>query len=378
VRSLRVELTGTLAYWTVVDDDWVPVPAADAYLRHLRLGTDRAEGTTRTYAGDLACYLGWCEASGRDLVAGAKTLAMFVAMLRTTPVTRAGSGQGRVRSPGRINHLLAAVREFYKHAVADGVLDASVLVSLFEVGDDRNLPAELRPEATGLRYRARPRHVQRSRRAGRPVPVRREEAEALLRACRCWRDRFLLVLLWFCGLRIGEALGLRRSDLHLVSTAAALGCSTPGPHVHVVGRDNPNGARAKSGDRVVPIRAEVLSCFDRYLGERAACPAAEGCDFVLVNLGHQPLGQGMTTDSVRKWLAVLSTRAGLERRVTPHMFRHATATELLARGASIDVVKELLGHSSIRATEVYLHPDVDALRAAVDRLGPIDVGKTIR
>ena len=378
MRSLRVELTDTLAYWTVVDENWVPVPTADAYLRHLRLGADRAEGTTRIYAGDLACYLDWCEASGRDLVAGAKALSVFVAMLRTSPVARAGSGQGRVRGPGRINHLLAGVREFYKHAVADGVLDATVLTCLFEVGDDRNLPAELRPEGSGLRYRARPRHVQRSRRTGRPVPVRGEEVEALLRDCRCWRDGFLLVLLWFCGLRVGEALGLRRSDMHLVPTATSLGCSTPGPHIHVVGRDNPNRARAKSGDRVVPVPAAVLSCYDRYLAERSACPDAEGCDFVLVNLAHDPLGAPMTTDSIRKWLAVLSTRAGLERRVTPHMFRHATATELLARGASIDVVKELLGHSSIRATEIYLHPDVDALRAAVDRLGPLDRGEVTR
>ncbi|MEP6816746.1 MAG: tyrosine-type recombinase/integrase [Marmoricola sp.] len=378
MKSLRVELTDTLAYWTVVDDDWLPVPVADAYLRHLRLGADRAEGTTRIYAGDLACYLDWCQASGRDLAAGAKSLALFVVMLKTSPVTRAGSGQGRVRSPGRINHLLAAVRELYKHAVADGVLDASVLVSLFEVGDDRDLPAELRPEGGGLVYRARPRHVQRSRRTGRPVPVRPEEAEALLRVCRSWRDRFLLVLLWFCGLRVGEALGLRRSDLHLVVSAAVLGCSTPGPHVHVVSRDNPNRARAKSGDRAVPVRAEVLSCYDRYLAERAACPPAEGCDFALVNIGHQPLGAPMSTDSVRKWLAVLSARAGLQRRITPHMFRHATATELLARGTAIDVVKELLGHASIRSTEAYLHPDVDALRAAVERLGPLDVGEAIR
>jgi integrase/recombinase XerD len=203
MKALRVELTDTLAYWTVVDEDWMPVPAADRYLRHLRLGADRAEGTTRTYAGDLACYLGWCEATGRDLAAAAKALSMFVAMLRTTPVGRAGSGQGRVRSPGRINHVLAAVRELYKHAVADGGMDASVLVGLFEVGDDRNLPAELRPEGSGLRYRARPRHVQRSRRAGRPVPVRRAEVEALVAACRSWRDRFLLVLLWFCGLFSG-------------------------------------------------------------------------------------------------------------------------------------------------------------------------------
>jgi integrase/recombinase XerD len=375
VRALRVELTETLGYWTVVDDDWEPVSVADGYLRHLRLGTDRAEGTTRTYAGDLACYLGWCQASGRDLLAGAKSLGMFVAMLKTTPVTRAGSGRGQVRGPGRINHILAAVRELYKYAVAEGCLDASVLVLLFEVGDDRYLPAELRPEGSGLRYRARPRHVQRSRRARRPVPVRLEEAEALVRACRSWRDRFLLVLLWFCGLRIGEALGLRRADLHLIPTAASLGCPVPGPHLHVVGRDNPNGARVKSGDRTVPVRAEVLSCYDRYLAERAACPAAQDCDFVLVNLSHQPLGQGMSTDTVGKWLAGLSGRAGLQRAVTPHMFRHATATELLARGASIDVVKELLGHASIRSTEVYLNPSLDVQRAAVERLGPLTFGE---
>lgn len=56
------------------------------------------------------------------------------------------------------------------------------------------------------------------------------------------------------------------------------------------------------------------------------------------------------------------------------MFRHATATELLRRGTPIDVVKELLGHASIRSTENYLHPHVGALRGAVDRLGPLDDG----
>ena len=375
MRAFRVALTDTLAYWTVVDDGWRPVLAADAFLRHLRLGADRAEGTTRVYAGDVACYLSWLERSGRDLLGGAKALGLFVVMLKTTPVERAGAGQGGVRSPGRINHVLAAVREFYKHAVADGTLDACVLAMLFEVGDDRNLPAELRPEGSGLRYRARPRHVQRGRRPGRPVPVRRDEAEALLRSCRCWRDRFVLVVLWFCGLRVGEVLGLRRSDLHLVPSAGALGCSFPGAHLHVVARDNPNRARAKSGDRVVPVRAEVLSCYDRYLAEREACRAAEGCDFVLVNVRHAPLGRPMCDDTVRKWLAALSKRAGLDRAVTPHMFRHATATELLARGASVDVVKELLGHASIRSTERYLHPDTDAQRAAVERLGPLGFGE---
>jgi site-specific recombinase XerD len=58
------------------------------------------------------------------------------------------------------------------------------------------------------------------------------------------------------------------------------------------------------------------------------------------------------------------------------MFRHATATELLARGVGVDVVKELLGQSSIASVDFYLHPDVAALRQAVDRLGPIVVEET--
>ena len=371
MQSLRVALTETLAYWTVVDDDWRPVPVADAYLRHLRLGADRAEGTTRSYAGDLACYLSWCERTGRDLLSGAKVLVMFVAMLKTTPVTRDGAGKGRLRSPQRINHLLVAVREFYKHAVAEGTLDASVLTFLYEVGDDRYLPAELRPEGSGIRYRARPRHVQRTGRSPRPLPVRQDEVEALLRATHSWRERFVLVVLWFCGLRVGEVLGLRRSDLHFTASAASLGCPTPGPHLHVVRRDNPNRASAKSGDRSVPVRSEILSCYDRYLTEREACPAAESCDFVLVNLRHEPLGQPMMADTVRKWLTALSQRAGLDRSLRPHMFRHATANELLRRGTAIDVVKELLGHASIHTTQAYLNPDADALRAAVESLGPL-------
>src|SRR5258706_13447501 len=103
MRAQRVAVTGTLAYWTVVDDDWRPVPVADAFLRHLRLGAGRAEGTTRGYAGALACYLSWSERSGRDPPAAARALSLFVTRLKTTPVERCGAGQGPARSPGRVS-----------------------------------------------------------------------------------------------------------------------------------------------------------------------------------------------------------------------------------------------------------------------------------
>ena len=126
--------------------------------------------------------------------------------------------------------------------------DASVLALLFEAGDDRHLPGRAAPG--GFRGFAMWPGPAMSSGPGGPGGLFRCGMRRLRRWCgpdRSWRDRFLLVLLWFCGLRVGEALGLCRSDLHLVPAAAALGCAVPGPHLYVVGRDNPNRARAKSG-----------------------------------------------------------------------------------------------------------------------------------
>ncbi len=353
----------------MVDDCYVKVEVADRFLFDLRFGRDRAESTSRVYAGELARYLGWCVGSGRSLEDGARELSRFVLFLRTTPTARPGSGQGRAPGPGRINHVLAVVREFFKHAVAAGALDGEVLAALYEIADDRHLPAELRDDTGGLRYRARPRHRLRESRAARPDAASPEEWEALLTAASSWRDRFLLVLLWFSGLRIGEALGLRRSDMHLMDSSASLGCQLAGPHLHVVRRDNPNGAWAKSrNDRAVPVGPWVLGCYERYLQERLACPAADGCDFVFINLFHAPFGAPMTDSAVRQLFATLGRRAGLARPIRPHMLRHATGTELAEAGVPIDVVQQLLGHRSITSTQIYVHPSPLRLRDAVDRL----------
>jgi hypothetical protein len=138
--------------------------------------------------------------------------------------------------------------------------------------------------------------------------------EALLRGAGCWRDRFLLVLLWFTGLRIGEALGLRRSDMHLVDSAGELCCPVVGPHVHVVPRENVNGARVKARrKRAVPLARYVVSYYDLYLEERERCRAADACDFVLVNLFAEPLGAPMRYGRMAQLFASLSR--GVEPRV---------------------------------------------------------------
>jgi integrase/recombinase XerD len=370
-RSLRIVLPGGLAYWTVVDDDYRVVDGPDGFLRDLRRGADRTESTTKLYASELALFLDWGARSGRDLERAADELSRFVMVLRTTTITRRGRGFGEVRSAGRINHILAVVREFYKQAVAHRAVDASVIAALYEVGDDRFLPAELRAEDGGLCYRVRPRHKLRSTRDSAPRVAGQDEWEAMLEAASCWRDRFLLVLLWFSGLRIGEALGLRRSDLHLMGSAAALGCAVPGPHLHVVPRVNSNGAAAKSRrERIVPLAQYVVSYYDLYLDERDGCRQARDCDFVFVNLFGEPLGAPMRYSRVAQLFGSLSARAGLGRPVTPHMLRHAAGSALMEAGG-LDVTQALLGHASITSTQIYLHPTRDRQRDAVNRIAAL-------
>jgi hypothetical protein len=78
VRAFPVRLPSGVRYWTVLDDDLVVVPYADAFLRQVRLGRDGSELTTRSYAGSIALFLRWCARTGRDWQLGVEHLGLFV------------------------------------------------------------------------------------------------------------------------------------------------------------------------------------------------------------------------------------------------------------------------------------------------------------
>jgi site-specific recombinase XerD len=159
--------------------------------------------------------------------------------------------------------------------------------------------------------------------------------------------------------------------MHLLDDARALGCHVAGPHIHLVRRDNPNGAAIKANEYAVPVRSDALALYEQYLLERDQALSADGCDFVLVNLFHEPIGQPMTYHVVRQMLAGLSKNAGLSRAITPHMLRHGTARQLISQGADISMVQSILGQASITSTQVYVTPDEDARRAAMNALPPL-------
>jgi len=359
-------------YWTVLDEAMDVVPAADRYLRELRFGRDRAESTTRAYAGGIALFLRWCAATGRDWREAADSIGLFMTWLKYTPAgggtVALGPGARPARGERRVNRVLVATRGFLMFAVSGGEAPQWVTSQLFEVADTRSLPPEARGEGTALRYRMRARHQVKEPdtavdRAGD------EEIAALLGACLSARDRLIVLLLSRAGLRRGEAAGLRRSDLHLLPDNRVLGCGTEGAHLHVIRRENVNGAWAKSRHaRAVPLDFLVVQAADAYQVERHQCPAARDSDFLLVNLFRPPVGAPVTPEAVGELFEALSARAGLARAVTPHRCRHAFGSNLADAGALLDEIQRLLGHASPSSSQVYMHPSQARLRAAVERV----------
>ena len=240
---------------------------------------------------------------------------------------------------------------------------------LYELADTRDLPIEAQGEDSRLGYRMRARH--RLQEPDSPVDrASDEEIVTLFRQCRSARDRLIVLLLARAGLRRGSAAGLRRSDMHLSADSSVLGCLIEGAHVHVVRRENSNGAWAKSRrSYAVPVDFLLVQAHDQYIAERQQCPTAVSNDFLLVNLFRPPVGAPMTPDAIGELIERLATRGGLRRRVTPHMLRHGFGSTLADAGATLDEIQHLMGHQHHSSSQPYLHPDPARLRAAVSRVG---------
>lgn len=218
-----------------------------------------------------------------------------------------------MRGERQSNKVLTAVRGFLTYAVSVQVAPAVVVGRLYEVADAWDLPVAARGEGGGLEYRLGVRH----RLQAPEEPVDRasdEEIVALFRACRNARDRLIVLLLGRVGLRWGQATGLLRQDCHLMADARASGCREMGAHLHIVQRQNENGAWSKSkAEWVVPVDYLVVQAFDQYVDERHARLGPGGGEFLLVNLYREPLGAPMPINAL---FTELSRRAEISRPVS--------------------------------------------------------------
>jgi integrase len=285
-------------------------------------------------------------------------LARFKHFVEATP-----HRDERMRSGATVNAILTAVCEFLRFCARTGVIDQVVADRLSEPRWLRFTPPGFDAGESGQFRTVRARALKARAEMAFPEAFTVEQAERVVACCRKPRERFMVTLLRDGGLRIGEALGLRRSDLHLLPDSRRVGCTVVGAHVHVRHRANPNGALAKSRfARTVPTSQAVLAACADYQFKRAEILGGDDCDMVFVNLYHEPLGAPMTYRAAKGFFERLATECGFA--VRPHMLRHTAATNWVRAGVDLDVVQRLLGHTSLSSTAVYLHArDADKRRA---------------
>lgn len=252
--------------------------------------------------------------------------------------------KGRALSESSIARKLGAIHSFAKYLVVDGVRK-----------DDF---------ASGIEGRKRPRRLPRALSISK---VKQMLNQADPNEPRSLRDKALCELLYATGIRVSELTALTLDDLDL-----------DGGLLHCFGKGRK--------ERVVPIGKVAIEFVGLYLEQRNALLKSAGKD-TRTAVGAPPVrkrrsnsapqtleearspllfpdwnGERMDRGKASKIVKAYAERAQLEEKVTPHVLRHSFATHLLARGADLRTIQELLGHAQISATEIYTHVTNDRLK----------------
>lgn len=270
--------------------------------------------TLTAYQRDLARYTEFLVAAGvvDPTAVRPEHVRDFLAAIRAGEDGRAPL---TARSAAR---TVVAVRGFHRFLVLDGVAA-------------ENPADEVRPPAPPRRL---------------PKAIGVAEVERLLAAAgpdtpAGVRDQALLEVLYGCGARISEAVGLDVDDLDLERGLVLL--------------------RGKGGkQRLVPLGSLAVAALHAYLVRARPELARRGRGLPAVFLNAR--GGRLSRQSAWTVLAAAAQRAGLGGRVSPHTLRHSFATHLLEGGADVRVVQELLGHASVTTTQIYTKVTADTLR----------------
>jgi len=295
--------------------------AIDRYLRHVTVERGLSANTVAAYRRDLERYRRFLAENGTTDPAAVRPtdVAAFSGALRGEEALTASSTA----------RMLSSVRSLHRFLLEEGLTQQDVA-------------REVKPPKLASRL---------------PKAITIEQMERLLSATEgddplAIRDHALLELLYATGARISEVVGLNVDDVMTLGEAADADGSLPGDMIRVTGKGDKQ--------RLVPVGRFAQRALDAYLVRVRPTLSAKGRPTPALFLGQR----GARLSRQNAWLIIRAAaeRAGLDVEVSPHTFRHSFATHLLAGGADVRVVQELLGHSSVATTQIYTLVTADTLR----------------
>ena len=283
----------------------------DQFMDHLVLERGLSENTRAAYGRDLSEFL---EHLSRRGMAGIQEVR------RRDIVDFLMESKNKGLATASLARRLVAVKVFFRHLAREGLLATNVADAMEAPRLWKVLPATLSVEEVDRLLSA-------------PDPE----------GTRGLRDRAILETFYATGLRVSELAGLTLDSLHFEAE-----------YVRCVGKGDK--------ERVVPIGRKAMEAVRAWLErgrpEYAARSRGGAREVFLSRLGR-PLGRVALWRHVRAY----ARRAGIRKEISPHVLRHSFASHLLANGASLRTIQEMLGHADIATTQIYTHVDQGRLQS---------------
>ncbi len=271
----------------------------DVFIDHLWLEDGLSKNTLESYRLDLTTFALWLPQQNKQLLSvNQADIQQYLAV--KFPQSK----------PRSISRLIASLRRFYRFLLRENKISLDPTLQIQSPKLPRSLPKSLNED----------------------------EVVALLNAPNVdesvgLRDRAMLELLYACGLRVSELVGIKVTE---VSVSDGV--------VRVTGKG--------SKTRLVPMGEEAVDWISQYLSKsRSLILQKRLCDALFVT----NRGEAMTRQAFWYLIKRYSLLAGITKHMSPHVLRHAFATHLLNHGADLRVVQMLLGHSDISTTQIYTH-----------------------
>ncbi|MCL4109893.1 UNVERIFIED_CONTAM: hypothetical protein GTU68_003261 [Idotea baltica] len=286
------------------------------FVSYLEAECGMADNTVKAYRADLVAFFDWNKTHGKASIKqiDVKTLSSYLQTLNE-----------RGLAASSVSRYLVAIKMFFRYLVLEGVLTESAVDVMTSPKLWQYLPKVLSPTMVNELLQA-------------PDSGDRYQ----------YRDRALIALLYATGCRASEVTNLRLRDVHLEDN-----------YCRCTGKGNK--------ERIVSLNPVARRAVSAYLQEeRSTMTKANDDGWLFVTRS----GNGLSRETVWKLLKKYAARIGASKDVSPHTLRHSFATHMLAGGADIRALQEMLGHASIRTTQIYTHVEHSRLKAVHENCHP--------
>ncbi len=297
----------------------------EAFLTNLSVQRDLSPNTLRAYSKDLDLFIDWF--SQLDVIEPDD--------LRRVPGQFSQFLNSQQLAKSSIARKLSALKMFFRFLIKEQIFELGELSLQFQGPKQlKKLPDFLSPE-----------EVRLMKETVCPASLGWKQLEPI-----ALRNYLMLEVLFTSGVRVAELVQIKVDDI-----------DTEDGELRILGK-----GRRERISFISQAALELLECYLETAYPVLTQSSAKPGSTVFVNYQGEPL----TTRSVHRLLSQITKAAGLKKKISPHTFRHSFATHLLNNGVDLRVVQELLGHVSIRTTQIYTHVTTERLRQAYLKAHP--------